>query len=204
MSAPSPSPAPSERAVAALRPRTWPAVLPLFVLPGITAETLTGSTPILVYLTNPFSVLANTLLYGSGAIVTCELARRRGLGWISIMLLGAVYGIFEEGLVVNTWANPWLPLVCRLAHGATTGLCDYSRVGGINLAFAAELTAFDAVISISFRIHSLARAAPPRPGAASWPASGWAGPWPRRWPCPAGRPAPTPRAHRAPCAFPHR
>jgi hypothetical protein len=143
---------PPEVATPAPRLRTWPAVLALFILPGITAETLTGSTPILVYLTSPFSLLTNTLMYGSGALLIREVARRRGLGWTSILLLGAAYGIFEEGLVVNTWANPWLPQVCRIVHGTATGLCDYSRVGGINLAFAAQTTLVHAVISISVPI----------------------------------------------------
>jgi hypothetical protein len=127
-------------------------MLVLFFLPGITAETLTGSTPILVYLTNPVSALLNTLLYGSGALLIREVVRRRGVGWTSVLLLGAAFGIFEEGLVVNTWANPWLPQVCRVVHGTPTGLCDYSRVGGISLAFAAQTTIFHAVISITVPI----------------------------------------------------
>jgi hypothetical protein len=134
------------------RLRTWPAILTLFLLPGITAEMLTGSTPILVYLTNPISFVTNTLLYGSGAILMREVARRRGLGWHSILLLGAAYGTFEEGLVVNTWANPWLPQVCVVTKGVATGICDYSRVGGINLAWALSLTLFHAVISITVPI----------------------------------------------------
>src|SRR5262249_14022150 len=42
----------------------------------------------------------------------------------------------------------WLPQVCRVVNGTPTGLCDYSRVGAINLAFAAETTIFHAIISI--------------------------------------------------------
>jgi hypothetical protein len=134
------------------RPRSWPALLVLFFLPGITAEMLTGSTPVLIYLTNPISFIINTLIYGSGALLIREVVRRRGLGWPSILLLGAAYGIFEEGLVVNTWANPWLPQVCVVTKGVATGICDYSRVGGINLAWAASLTFFHAVISITVPI----------------------------------------------------
>jgi hypothetical protein len=167
MSAPTPAPTPAEPAAPTARPRTWPALLALLILPGLTAETLTGSTPILVYLTNPISLLGNILIYGSGAILIREVARRRGLGWINILLLGAAYGIFEEGLVVNTWANPWLPQVCRVAHGTTTGLCDYSRVGNINLAFAAETTVFHAIISISVPIL-LVELILPRRAAGPW------------------------------------
>jgi hypothetical protein len=142
----------SESAPGRRSPRTWPALLVLLFLPGITAEMLTASTPVIIYLTNPFSLITNTLLYGSGAILIREVARRRGLGWTSIMLLGAAYGIFEEGLVVNTWANPWLPQICVVTHGVATGICDYSRVGSINLIWAASLTFFHALISITIPI----------------------------------------------------
>ncbi len=134
------------------RPRTWPALLVLFFLPGITAEILSGSTPVLVYLSNPVTLFFNVLLYGSGAILIREVARRRGLGWPSILLLGAAYGVFEEGLVVNTWANPWLSQICNVSHGVTSGICDYSRVGGIDLTWAVSLTIFHAVVSIAIPI----------------------------------------------------
>ena len=152
MSTTSPVLYPTETYTPPRRMRTWPALLVLLFLPGITAEMLTGSTPVLVYLTNPISFLANTLLYGSGAILIREVARRRGLGWTSVLLLGAAYGVFEEGLVVNTWVNPWLPQICVIKNGVATGICDYSRVGGINLAWALSLTFFHAVISITIPI----------------------------------------------------
>lgn len=129
--------------------RVWPAALVLLLLPGLTAEPLTGSTPILVYFLNPISGIVNTLLYGSGALLIRETARRRGLGWASVILMGCAYGIFEEGLVVNTWANPWLPQVCVVSHGVTKGLCDYGRLGAINWSWASSLTVFHALISIT-------------------------------------------------------
>lgn len=134
------------------RPRVWPATLVLFLLPGLTAEPLTGSTPILVYFLNPVSGITNTLLYGSGALLIREIARRRGLGWASIMLMGGAYGVFEEGLVVNTWANPWLPQVCAVVHGKAKGICDYGRLGAINWSWASSLTVFHALVSITIPI----------------------------------------------------
>ena len=134
------------------RPRVWPAVLVLFLLPGLTAEPLTGSTPILVYLLNPVLFVINTLLYGSGALLIREVARRRGLGWASVILMGGAYGVCEEGLVVNTWANPWLPQVCKLVHGKAQGICDYGRVGAINWSWASSLTVFHALVSITIPV----------------------------------------------------
>jgi len=46
---------------------------------------LTGSTPQLMFI-NPISLLFETGLSGSGAILIRELVRRRGLGWSSIFL----------------------------------------------------------------------------------------------------------------------
>lgn len=128
--------------------RTWPAILTLFLLAPISGETLSGSTPPLVYLIDPVRLLFNPLLYGGGALLIREVARRRGLGWGSILIMGAAYGVFEEGLVVNTWANPWSAATGASANCQPTGLCDYGRFGGINLLWALELTAFHAVVSI--------------------------------------------------------
>jgi hypothetical protein len=136
----------------------------LLLLPGLTAEALTGSTPILVYLTNPLSFISNTLLYGGGALLIREVVRSRRLGWGSVLLLGAAYGVFEEGLVVNTWANPLLPQVCAIVHGRMTGICDYGRVGGINFSWALSLTIFHAVISITIPILLVELIFPARAG----------------------------------------
>src|SRR5258707_57155 len=90
------------------RRRLWPALLTLYFLAPAVGELLSGSTPPLLFI-SPFSLLFEAGLYGSGAILVRELARRRGLGWGSIVLLGAAYGILEEGLVVTSWFNPYLP-----------------------------------------------------------------------------------------------
>ncbi len=142
--------------------RTWPAAVSLLILAAFTAEMLTGSTPVLAFFTNPMSFIGNVLLYGLGALLIREIAARRGLGWAGILCLGAAYGIFEEGLVINTWANPWAEQVCTIAGGVQTGLCNYSRLGGINLVWALELTAFHAIISMTIPILLVKLAFPQR------------------------------------------
>ena len=124
----------------------------LLVLASFTAEMLSGSTPVLVFFTNPVSFIGNILLYGLGALLIREVACRRNLGWASVLWMGAAYGIFEEGLVINTWANPWAEPVCTIVKGVENGLCDYSRLGGINLLWALELTTFHAIVSITMPI----------------------------------------------------
>lgn len=86
--------------------RTRGAILTLALLSPLTAEVLTGSTPILPFLF-PTTILYQVLFYGSGALLIREAVRRRGLGWPSIVLLGGAYGILEEGLVNVTCSIPF-------------------------------------------------------------------------------------------------
>jgi len=66
------------------------------------AEFLFGATPITRLGGFPFLAL----LYGGGAILVRELARRRGVGWWRIMVLAVAYALIEEGLVVQSMFNP--------------------------------------------------------------------------------------------------
>jgi len=123
--------------------RTWPALLTLYVLAPVVGEVLSGSTPPLNFI-NPFTFLLLTGLYGSGAIIARELVRRRGLGWTSILLLGAAYGILEEGLVVTSWFNPYWPDLGVLAH--------YGQLFDVSWFWAFGLTTYHAVVSITIPI----------------------------------------------------
>ncbi|HVP23510.1 MAG TPA: hypothetical protein VMS77_06315 [Conexivisphaerales archaeon] len=89
-------------------------VLCLFLLtPGI-PEYLTSSSPLNAVLLNPgqfmFQVLANGALYLPGALLVREAMIRWKKGWATVLLLGAAYGILEEGVALSTLfdskANP--------------------------------------------------------------------------------------------------
>jgi hypothetical protein len=129
--------------------RRWPAILALFLLAPLTAEVLSGSTPMLEFARHPVLAVINLPLYGCGVLLVREAARRRGLDWASVLWLGAAYGIWEEGVVINTWANPWAPVICNAQH---QGICDYGRVGGVSVLWALSLTAFHAAVSITIPI----------------------------------------------------
>src|SRR5438067_9369308 len=77
-------------------------VIVLIVMAPLVAEVLPGSTPI----TLPALLLSDLLIYGPGALLIRELVRRRGRGWVSILLLGAAYGLIEEGLALQSLFNP--------------------------------------------------------------------------------------------------
>lgn len=141
-----------------VRRRTWPAVLLLFFLSPMVAELLSGSTPPLAFF-NPLSLAMEAGLYGSGAVLIRELARGRGLGWANVLLLGAAYGILEEGLVVTSWFNPYWPDVVSLG--------TYGRALDTNWIWAMGLTAFHAVVSITIPIL-LVETIFPRIGTAPW------------------------------------
>jgi hypothetical protein len=78
------------------------AVLCLFVVSPLVAEYLLGSLPMSMLAALP--VMA--LLYGSGAILVRELARRAGRGWATMLLLACAYGFVEEGLITQSLFNP--------------------------------------------------------------------------------------------------
>jgi hypothetical protein len=82
--------------------RRYAPVLVLFVLSPLVAEVLFGATT----LSRIGGLLPTSLLYGGGAVLIRELARRRGDGWGRIALLGAAYAIVEEGLAIQSMFNP--------------------------------------------------------------------------------------------------
>jgi hypothetical protein len=118
--------------------RLFPVFVLLLLAPAI-PELLTGSTPLHTFFT-PFSFLLEVGLYGAGAILIRELARSRGLGWPRILLLGAAYGIIEEGLQIQSFFN--------IHHPGIGNLAVYGRAFGVNWVWAEFLTCFHAVFSI--------------------------------------------------------
>ena len=115
-----------------------PALALLFVAP-IFGELFSGSAPLNEFI-NPFTFITLTLLYGCGAIIARELVVRWGKGWLSLLLLGIAYGIYEEGPVVRSFFDPqWMDL---------GSLAVYGRVAGVNWVWAFHLTVFHAVVSI--------------------------------------------------------
>lgn len=81
--------------------RLKPALL-LVLLAPLIAEYLSGS---LSFAQLPvFPLMA--LMYGSGALLIREVARRSGRGWPAILMLGIAYGVLEEGLATQSLFNP--------------------------------------------------------------------------------------------------
>ena len=125
-----------------IRKDIWPA-LTLFFLAPMFAELLSGSAPPVEFF-NPFGLLVLLALYGSGAVLIRELSVRWGKGWLTIFVLGAAYGIVEEGLMIKSFFDPnWMDLGL---------LGSYGRWAGINWVWSLQLTIFHAVFSIAVPI----------------------------------------------------
>jgi hypothetical protein len=81
--------------------RIGPAVL-LTILSPVVAEFLLGDFSI-----RSLAVLIALLpLYGCGALLIREVARRAGRGWPTIVLLGAAFSLLEEGFLTQSLFNP--------------------------------------------------------------------------------------------------
>jgi hypothetical protein len=77
-------------------------VVGLFLLSPLIGEFLLGNTPITQLPALP--ILAT--MYGGGAVLVREIARRTGRGWPTIVLLAAAYGLLEEGPIDQLLFNP--------------------------------------------------------------------------------------------------
>lgn len=103
-------------------------VVVLIVLAPTIAELLLGN---LLFSANFIpSLLMDVLLYGSGALLVREVARRLHLGWPSILVLGLAYGLVEEGLILQTVFNLHFPGVeVQEAYGRALGVSWFWLTG---------------------------------------------------------------------------
>ncbi len=118
------------------RLRTSPALV-TFLLAPVIGELVSSSAPLPGFVV---TWLPLALLYGCGALLVHELSLRWRSGWLGIALLGAAYGIVEEGLVTRAFFDPNWPDLGMLA--------TFGRDGGVNWLWAVQLTIYHAAISI--------------------------------------------------------
>ena len=141
---------------------TNPALI-LFLLSPAIGELLSGSSPPAEFFT-PFGLTMLLGLYGSGALLARELKVRWGKGMGSLLLLGAVYGALEEGVMVASWFNPAWPDLGLLGV--------FGRWLGVNWVWAAELTMYHAIVSVTVPVMLVELAFPDRRGE-PWVSDGW-------------------------------
>lgn len=123
----------------------YAAVTTLFIIPSIMVEFLTGNTTFAAFRDPPGPIMM-VAEYGSGAILARELARIWQKGFASILVLGAVYGMFNEGIGTGGFFDP------NFYSVVDEGLKNYGRWEGINVVWALRITIFHAVFSVAVPI----------------------------------------------------
>ena len=135
--------------------KSHPVVCLLLLTPGI-PEYLSSSSAINAVILNPplflFQILANLGLYGSGALLIHDAKVRWHKGWATVIILGAAYGILEEGVALSTLFDP---------HAGPVGtLGVYGHWLGVNWVWSAGIVPFHSLWSISLPILMLGLALP--------------------------------------------
>jgi hypothetical protein len=135
--------------------RGHPVVCLLLLSPGI-PEYLSGSSPLNAIVLNPpmflFQLVANLGLYGPGVLLVREAKVGWGKGWGTVLLLGAAYGILEEGVALSTLFNP--------DAGPVGVLGVYGHWLGVNWVWVAGIVPVHMIYSISIPILILGLALP--------------------------------------------
>lgn len=98
------------------------------------------------------AIVANLGLYGPGALLIYEAKVRWKKGWATVLLLGAAYGILEEGVALSTLFDP--------KAGPVGDFGFYGHWLGVNWIWSAGIVPFHALFSISLPILLLGLALP--------------------------------------------
>jgi hypothetical protein len=112
----------------------WRAALLLAVLAPASAELTLGTVPWRM----AWLMLLYVPIYGAGALFVREVVRRASRGWPSLLLMGLVYGLVEEGLALQSLTSPHL-------YGAASWA---PRILGVNTAYAELNLPYHAVFSV--------------------------------------------------------
>ncbi len=135
--------------------KAHPLLFLLLLTPGI-PEYLSASSQLTVMVINPvlffLFLAANLGLYGSGVILIREAMIRWRKGWASVFLLGAAYGIAEEGL------DLWTLFYSNAGPVGTLGY--YGHWLGVNWVWTMGLVIFHSVYSIGLPIFLFGLAFP--------------------------------------------
>jgi len=135
--------------------RSHPKLCLFLLTPGI-AEYVSGSSPMYFLVLSPFyfflQLALNTALYLPGALLIREAMIRWKKGWASVLLLGASYGILEEGIALGTLFN-----TSPVSFGNPT---SYGQWLGVSWVWAVEAIPLHMIFSIALPILLLGLALP--------------------------------------------
>jgi len=135
--------------------RRHPILLFLCFTPGI-PEYLSGSSSVAFVARAPVVFLIflglNLGLYGPGVLLAREAFVRWKPGWAGLLLLGAAYGLLEEGTALSTLFNPHASVVSNLG--------TYGHYAGVNWVWSVGVLGVHIVLSVGLPILLLGLALP--------------------------------------------
>lgn len=113
----------------------------------IIPELLSGSTPLWLPFVSPAGFVGLLLLemgfYGSGVLLVREAALRWGQGWTGVVLLGAAFGVCEEGFTT---------ILLPHAMGLLVAPPFYGQWLGVNWVWAAVILQLHTTYSITLQV----------------------------------------------------
>lgn len=115
----------------------------LAIASPVIAELLSGSAPPFGFFV-PWVFVLFVLFYGCASILIRELTFRWGGGWMGIFLMGAAFGILQEGCATRAFFDPaWRSLGPLVGHG---------RWLGVNWIWSVDATLYHATYSVAIPI----------------------------------------------------
>jgi hypothetical protein len=122
--------------------RVLPPLVLLFLAPAISQLLSAELAPASFF--SPFGLTVLPLIYGGGAILVRDLVKRWRKGWLALLLLGAVYGIIREGLMLRSFFDPFWQDIEFMSY--------YGRWAGINWVWSIDRTIYHAIISVGIPV----------------------------------------------------
>jgi hypothetical protein len=122
--------------------RVLPPLILLFLAPAVSQLLSNELAPASFF--TPFGLTILPLIYGGGAILIRDLVKRWHKGWASLLVLGVVYGIIREGLMLKSFFDPLWHDIDVLGY--------YGRWAGINWIWSIERVIYHAVISVGIPV----------------------------------------------------
>ncbi|HLI84349.1 MAG TPA: sugar transferase [Bryobacteraceae bacterium] len=132
----------TEQAAGKPLPRMRSALLLALAAPAI-AELLSTSAPPAEFFV-PWVFCLFVAFYGGSAVTIRELAIRWGKGWPTILLLGAAFGILQEGLATRAFFDP--------AWRSLGPIAGQGRALGVNWIWTCDAILYHAVFSTALPI----------------------------------------------------
>lgn len=123
-----------------VRAKAAPALLMMVLAPAFT-ELLLGGTRLSTLIAFPPVLVMEILVWGGGAVLLRGLARKRKLGWGSLLLFALALALAEEFVIQQT---SLAPLVIRIQG------IEWGRAGGINYIYALWALVYEAAWVVLF------------------------------------------------------